>query len=312
VSEAEGSRLSRRGILKVGVLGGLTTAGAAFIAACSSGTTPPAQPAGSSSSGATNPGTAAAPAIRVSTGSQLGKILAAKQINIGITATGVPMSYRDASGKLVGFNIDLLNQLGKDLGVTVNYQDQEWAGLIPGVIAGKLDMAAAGLTNTPIRARSMFFSNPYIPFAQQLLVNTSKKRNSIEDYNNANARLVALQGSTESQLLQARFPKANYVGLPDNNAATLEVISGRADGGVFTTSTAAPFIKTNSNINYFDTTKPLSIEFGNLALAYGDWEFKNWIDEWLRYWNAKSFLSNTYYKWYSPFLGGNLDQIPRY
>src|SRR6185437_7089548 len=111
----------------------MLSAGAAFLAACSAGSTPPSQPVG----GGTGPGTAAQPAVRVTTGSQLGKILAAKQVNIGITATGVPGSYRDASGKLVGFTVDIMDQLGKDIGVKVNYEDQEWAGLIPGVIAGK-------------------------------------------------------------------------------------------------------------------------------------------------------------------------------
>jgi len=58
----------------------------------------------------------------------------------------------------------------------------------------------------------------------------------------------------------------------------------------------------------------LSYEFGALAMQYGDWELKNWVDEWLRYWKGKGWIQAIYRKWYEPFLGDLVKnfEIPRY
>jgi len=313
--------VGRRDFLRGGFLGTLTAGTAAVLAACDNRAPEIPKPGASGSSAAPggdknaaiNPGTAQQPAIRVGADSRLGKILAAKKIVVGISVQNKPGAYRDESGKPIGFYVETVERLAEDLGVTLEIADQEWAGLIPGVISGKIDLASQALTNTPARARSMFFSGPYAPNAQTLVVQKAKKRSSVDAYSDPSVKLVALQGSTESLFLQSRFPKAQYVGLPDNNAVMLEVISGRADGAIITVAAAIPFIKSNPSVDFFQL-QPLSYEFGALAMQYGDWELKNWVDEWLRYWKAKGWIQAIYRKWYEPFLGDLVKnfEIPRY
>lgn len=298
--------MNRRTFMRTGMLSGVTAGAMALDAAraVAQTATPPAA----------SPPAPAAPAVQVSKDSRLGKILAAKKLVVGISIRNRPGAFRDDSGKPAGYYVETSQRLADDLGVPLEIADQEFQGLIPGVISGKIDLASQGLSNTPARARSMFFSTPYIPWSQILVVPAAKKKASYDEYNQAGVRLVALQGSTESQLLQYRFPRAQFVGLPDHDSYLLEVASGRADGAVIAATIAAPFLKANPRIAIFDSKQPLGFEYGALAMQYGDWELKNWVDEWLRYQKARGWLQATYNKWYAELLGDSLagNQIPRY
>ena len=64
-------------------------------------------------------------------------------------------------GKLVGFEIDVANQLAKDLGVQLELKEFDWEAIIPALLAKKIDIISAGMVITPQRALKVSFSQPY-------------------------------------------------------------------------------------------------------------------------------------------------------
>ena len=79
-----------------------------------------------------------------------------------ITESGfAPYEYMDG-GKIVGVDVDICQAIADKLGKTLVVQDAKFDAVIPSVIAGKADLAAAGITVTEDRKQSVDFSIPYV------------------------------------------------------------------------------------------------------------------------------------------------------
>ena len=75
----------------------------------------------------------------------------------------------------------------------------------------------------------MWFSDPYVPYRQVLVVPSSSTASQPSDLNQSGKRVTALTGSTAADLAHRLFPSADTVEL-EQQPALLEVSSGRADG----------------------------------------------------------------------------------
>ena len=60
----------------------------------------------------------------------------------------VPWAMKDKKGELIGLEIDVAQQLAKDMGVKVEFVPTKWSGIIPSLIAGKFDVIIGGMTAT--------------------------------------------------------------------------------------------------------------------------------------------------------------------
>src|SRR4026207_17662 len=63
--------------------------------------------------------------------------------------------------KIIGFEVDLADALGKRLGMEPRFVQQQWDGLVPGLQRGEYDAVIAGLEITPERLEKINFSSPY-------------------------------------------------------------------------------------------------------------------------------------------------------
>src|SRR5689334_13094892 len=165
-------------------------------------------------------------------------------LTVGMTLQFKPEMYLDAKGKPAGYDVVLLKALAKKWGVKLNIQNLDFNGLIPGLVSKKFDMVSVGLSATPDRRKSISFSRPYVPYAQILAAQKSDTTPAtIAAWNDASKTITSLQGSTAEQLVQKTFPNATSHSFPDQNAAFLEVASGRANGIVVENYLLAQFNK---------------------------------------------------------------------
>ena len=72
-----------------------------------------------------------------------------------------PWNSTDASGQLIGFEIDLANDLCRRMQVECEIVAQDWEGIIPALTAGKYDVIMAGMSITDERKEVIGFSNNY-------------------------------------------------------------------------------------------------------------------------------------------------------
>ncbi len=84
-----------------------------------------------------------------------------KTVVIGMEGAYDPWNLTDSSGKIVGFEVDLADDLCKRAGVECKIIAQDWDGMIPGLKAGKFDVIMDGMSITDERKKEIDFSKPY-------------------------------------------------------------------------------------------------------------------------------------------------------
>jgi ABC-type amino acid transport substrate-binding protein len=228
-----------------------------------------------------------------------------------------PQMYRDADGEPAGYDVELMKLMAADIGsdgVELDIQDQEFDGLIPALLAGKIDIISVGLVGRPRgRLETMWFSTPYVPYQQVVIVPADSTVTDIAELNAAGKKITALTGSTAAGLVSRIFPEAELVEL-QQQPALLEVASGRADASVVEVYLAAPFVAENPTAKILNPETPFSLEFGSYAVPRGDLDWLMWVNGWLRYRKGQGVLQALYDQIVGPTLGDApvYKEIPAY
>jgi ABC-type amino acid transport substrate-binding protein len=203
-----------------------------------------------------------------------------------------------------GYDVDLLNALAEELGVELDIQNLDFNGLIPGLQAAQFDMVSVGLGATDERKEVIDFSRGYVPYATILGVAPGSELGStIEDYNKEGVVITALQGSTGEQLVRDTFPNATVAGFPDQNAALLEVATGRADAVVVEDYILAEFDRSNPDqLTALDLDEPLSLYYGAWGVQKDNSALVEKLDEFLCKAQNDGTLEEYYTKWMAPTM----------
>lgn len=97
------------------------------------------------------------------------------KVRIATEGAYAPWNATDASGKLVGFEVDLAADLCKRMEVQCEVVQQAWEGIIPALQAGKYDVIMAGMSITAKRKEVIDFSRAYAQTPAILVVTKSSK-----------------------------------------------------------------------------------------------------------------------------------------
>ena len=84
-----------------------------------------------------------------------------KTVTVAMEGSYDPWNLTDPSGKIVGFEVDILNDVCARAKITCNIVAQDWDGVIPGLTAGKFDVVMDGMSITEERQKTIDFSIPY-------------------------------------------------------------------------------------------------------------------------------------------------------
>ena len=117
---------------------------------------------------------------------------------------GEPYVFQDPndSARLVGFEVDIADALGRRLQVRAEFVQNDWSTLIPSLERGDFDITMNGLEVTPARAARVAFTRPYYAFSETLVVRReSADVKSLGDLNGK--RTGTLNGSYAFDLLRA-------------------------------------------------------------------------------------------------------------
>src|SRR5687768_20039 len=88
---------------------------------------------------------------------------------------GEPYLWEEAgTGVLVGFEVDLMDAIGRRLGVEIRFVHYDWSRLLDGLDRGDFDVAMNGLEATPERADRALLSAPYFIYDETLTFRTAR------------------------------------------------------------------------------------------------------------------------------------------
>jgi len=159
----------------------------------------------------------------------LEQIKAAGVFKVGTEGTYAPFTYHDASGALVGFDVEIGQAIAKRLGVKAQFVEGKWDGLIAGLDAKRYDAVINQVAITDARKAKYDFSNPYIASKAALIVRSDNS--SIKSF-------ADLKGKKSANTLTSNFGKlaqangAELVGVQGFNESIDLLTSGRVDATV--------------------------------------------------------------------------------
>ena len=86
---------------------------------------------------------------------------AAQKLRIAIEGAYKPFNYVDPNGKLEGFDVDIARALCQQMGAQCELVQQDWDGMIPGLLAHKYDVICSSMSITEKRKKAVAFTDPY-------------------------------------------------------------------------------------------------------------------------------------------------------
>jgi polar amino acid transport system substrate-binding protein len=159
----------------------------------------------------------------------LAKVKAAGTLKVGTETEFAPFDYIDA-GAHAGLNVDLFAEIGKELGVKIEWVALPWDGVLPGLEAGKFDIVAGPATITKARMEHYRFSLPIAEATVALL--KRKGDTSVTKPEDIGGKIVGA-GKATAQLAQlkaygdtlpGKIDAREYVGF---NEAYADLAAGR-------------------------------------------------------------------------------------
>lgn len=153
----------------------------------------------------------------------------AQTLVVGVDGTFAPHAFPKLGGGVEGFNIDMVEEIGRRMGLKVEVVAQEFSGLIPGLNSGKFAFLAAPVTVTPERAKSLLFSEGYLNTDFQFLI--KKGSPDIAKLEDLSGKVIAVnKGSAYDSWARDNSAKYGFTveSYGTNSDAVQAVMAGRA------------------------------------------------------------------------------------
>ena len=129
----------------------------------------------------------------------IGNVYASDKIKIGTEGAYPPWNSKDASGKLIGFEVELAYTLCRYIGKQCVIVEQDWDGMIPALIMRKFDAIMAGMSITAERQKAISFSQGYADEVASLAV---MKGSDLEGMDTPEGVNLTLGGSSVNKALK--------------------------------------------------------------------------------------------------------------
>ena len=129
-------------------------------------------------------------------GDLLAQIQSKGEITIALEGTWAPWGYHDENNQLVGYDVEIGQAIADKLGVTANFVEGEWSGLLAGLEVGRYDIMINGMDVDEGRREKYDFSTPYA--YNRTVVITRADDDSIQ-------AMEDLDGKTTANTLQSTY-----------------------------------------------------------------------------------------------------------
>lgn len=170
----------------------------------------------------------------LSAASAFGGALDKDTLIVGTNATYPPYEFRAKDGSLQGYDVDLIEAIGKKLGKKIQWQDTAFDGLLPAVLMGKIDIIASGMSATPKRREKVAFSGPTNKSAHVIFVKTGSPLNSEASFK---GKVLGVQmGTIQEAYAMAHMPETTTKPYKSSADCFFDVVYGRLDGTLISAS----------------------------------------------------------------------------
>lgn len=177
-------------------------------------------------------------------------------LKIGTEGTYSPFTYHDSSGKLVGYDVEVITEAASRAGFIPEFFETNWDAIFSGINSNRFDMIANQISdNNPQRAELYTLSKPYAITSASLAIRADNE--DIKELKDIKGKKIA-QSMGSSYYENAKANGAEII-LIDNLAAALKAVSqGRVEGSLNDRLAILNYLKTTHDKNVkvaFDTSE---------------------------------------------------------
>lgn len=154
-------------------------------------------------------------------------------LHVGLDASYPPFEYLDERNQIVGFDVDLANELGRRLGVEIQFVNIAYDGLYDALLIGQVDMLISALVASPEYAGRAAYSIPYFNAGEYVVIPITSSIAAMEDLS---GRVLAVEygsgGDVEARKWERRLSELTIVRYQDPSSTLAAVTSGEADAAL--------------------------------------------------------------------------------
>ncbi|WP_227761736.1 amino acid ABC transporter substrate-binding protein [Zhaonella formicivorans] len=218
------------------------------------------------------------------------------EIVAGLDDTFAPMGYREeGTNKLVGFDIDMGEELAKRLGVKIKWQPTEWEGVLGSLNSKKFDVIISGMSVTEERKKEIDFSKVYVNAGIGMVV--KKDNTTIKTAEDLKGKKVATQTGSSGYEATQKLGLKDVVLYDQYPQAFQDLAIGRVDVIVVDLTTAAHFVSKKPDV-YKVLPGRLVDDTYAIGIRKEDTDLKEAIDKALTEMQKDGTLSSISMKWF--------------
>ncbi len=186
----------------------------------------------------------AALALALMGGAAFAADLGGVALKVGSDTTSPPMEYVDqASGQIVGFDIDVVNAICVKINCTAEFVTTGWDGIFAALDQSSFDLVASGVSITEERMKVMDFTEPYIINGQAILLRVEDQALTVEDFKSGGKKLSAQANTTDAELATSIVGDGNVLAYDSFTASVLALKNKDVDGVVINGANAPAYEK---------------------------------------------------------------------
>ncbi|MGC8635236.1 MAG: ABC transporter substrate-binding protein [Candidatus Limnocylindrales bacterium] len=223
------------------------------------------------------------------------------------TAVTAPFEYYNSSQQLVGFDIDLMNEIGTLLHRKVTYQVGQFSALVPDLQAHKVNAVIAAMYITPAREQVVSFATPYLQTGLVMVERPGLDIHSAADLKGL--KVGVKSGATGQAYLNTHQTGAQAVVYSDTLSSFHDLVAGRIDVVLNDYLNTLAFLKdTHSNVTIVggDQT-PIYLQQNQLGIAVSKDEtgLLSQINGALATLKNNGFIKSDFSKWLGTLSSGS-------
>ena len=171
-------------------------------------------------------------------------------LRVGTEGGYMPWNGTDASGEVIGFEIDLAKELCKRTNMSCEFVKQDWDGIIPALLNNKYDVIMAGMTVTEKRRETIDFSKGYADTGVAFASTKIKSVKSIADLKSLmQGKKIGVQtGTIAAQYVTKTFTESNVRSYGTQDELNIDLLSGRVEIAANDTSVWEELKSKESNV----------------------------------------------------------------
>lgn len=235
--------------------------------------------------------------------------LADGKLSFGVEDSYVPLEFRDDNNKTVGFDIDLGDAIGKELGVEVEWVSTAWDGIFNGLNAKQYDAVLSGTSITEERKEGFNMTDPYI--TNGIVIVSRKDGTQATKAEDLKGKTIGVQIETTADIAAEAMKTKQGVDMTINKFDSIldafAALEGKSIDYIVVDEPVAAFYTAKKPDVYGISSEILSNEPIGITIRKTDTEFCTTINDTLKKLREDGTMKTLSEKWFGKDITENIN-----